>query len=203
MPIKRLSQMSLTSFQKHSNLLAGNPAYSPPAFDLLQTTVLGSDTTSVTFSNLNNFSQYRHLQIRGVTRRPAGGSFLNSGSYGVQLNGDTGGTSYSWHRLEGAGGLVSSSAGPNSNYGPDNVANGTPNDATGAFAGWVMDVLDFSNTSKNTTIRVLSGRSGTSTPIIGLYSGVWLNTNAVTSILIQERWGQFAANSRFSLYGIR
>jgi hypothetical protein len=202
MPIKRLSQTSLTSFQKHSNLLAGNPAFNPNDFFLLQTTILNTATSTVTFSGLGSYSQYKHLQLRIVSRRPSGGSFLTAGSWGLQFNGDTG-SNYSWHRFAGNGTVVSSDGGGPGAYGPDNVVHGVPNSPTGSFGASVTDILDFSSTSKFKTIRVLAGVSDSAELEIDLNSGSWQSLNAITSITIQERWGQFAANSRFSLYGIR
>jgi hypothetical protein len=66
-----------------------------------------------------------------------------------------------------------------------------------------MDVLDFSATTKNKTIRTLSGSAASSQPVIQLTSGFQNSTSAITSITILGRDGQVAQNSRFSLYGIK
>ena len=172
------------------------------SFDLLETTVLGTATSTVTFSGLGSYSDYKHLQLRIVSRRPAGGDFLTSGSWGLQFNSDTA-SNYSWHRLAGAGGSVLSDGGGSNSYGPDNVVHGVPNSPTGSFGASITDILDFSNTSKYKTIRVLAGVSDSVKAEIDLNSGSWRNLNAITSITIKERWGNFAVNSRFSLYGIK
>ena len=76
------------------------------AFDLLETTVLGSDTASVTFSNLNTYSAYKHLQIRLVARSTNASA---SRSVRIQFNGDTA-SNYAYHYLLGDGSSVSSDA---------------------------------------------------------------------------------------------
>jgi hypothetical protein len=44
----------------------------------------------------------------------------------------------------------------------------------------------------------------TSEPIVGLYSGAWYNTTALTSITLDQIIGtNFVSGSRFSLYGLK
>jgi hypothetical protein len=61
--------------------------------------------------------------------------------------------------------------------------------------------LDFSNTSKNKTIRALTGGIDTETDI-NLTSGAWYSTAAVTSITFALATN-YNAGSRFSLYGVK
>jgi hypothetical protein len=67
----------------------------------------------------------------------------------------------------------------------------------------VCDILDPFSTTKNTTIRSLSGHPvGTSTRI-ALYSGAWNNTASITSITLLAEGTNYAATTRLSLYGIK
>ena len=194
MGVVRLSKSEITDYQKYSSMLAGNPAFSPSAFDLLETTVLGTAAATVTFSGLGSYSDYKHLQIRAVV----GGNF----DIGIQFNSDTG-SNYAGHLLRGNGSNVASGAlAPSSfMYSYFDVA---PNISTNPGI-LVLDLLDFSSTSKNKTIRSMSGQvnATASNRRIYLNSGFRNSTSAVTSILLDGSGGNFSIGSRFSLYGIK
>jgi hypothetical protein len=163
-------------------------------YELIQTTILGSTTASVTFSGLSEYAGlYKHLQIRAVPKISTADNALH-----IQVNADTG-NNYRWHMLYTSTGtsVLSFDSGSTSSvratYTPDTTAN--------IFAATIVDILDPFSTTKNKTIRSLGGYG---TPRLGLYSGVWLNTNAVTEIkLIAIAGSSLLTGSRFSLYGIR
>jgi hypothetical protein len=85
---------------------------------------------------------------------------------------------------------------------------GTPRSAAGVanmFSASIVDILDYANTSKYKTIRVLAGadvnnQTGTT---FGLSSGSWRSTSAVTSITIGTSGFNFAQYTQFALYGIK
>lgn len=162
----------------------------------LETTILGSDTASVTFSGLGAYSAYKHLQLRCVLQD------TSSATLRMSFNGTSGGTSYAVHRLQGDGSSVSSQ---NNTSNDRMIFASLPargNEAN-TFMGWVFDVLDFGSTSKNKTVRVLGGTSQASYQRVGLYSGLWASTSAITSITLEVTGSQLASNSRLSLYGIK
>jgi len=72
------------------------------------------------------------------------------------------------------------------------------------FGAFVADILDYKNTNKYKTIRALSGNDQNGGGLIGFHSGLWQNTNAITSITITEfngnNWMQY---SHFALYGCK
>lgn len=191
MGVVKLSKSEITDYEKYSSMLAGNAAYIPNSFDLLETTTLGTAASSVTFSGLGSYSDYKHLQLRIVTTAAAGAS---NGNLYVRPNGVT--TNQNTHFLRGRNGSVASgytSGQWQFEYFPEN----TP-------YALVIDILDFSNTSKNKTMRALSGHTDTSiTPIIYLTSGLWNTTTAITSLTIANQSGNMIIGSRFSLYGIK
>jgi hypothetical protein len=167
------------------------------AYDLLETTTLTSSASSVTFSGLGSYTDYAHLQVRMVARNGT-----NTSSPNITLNGDTG-TNYARHNIYAYNGSVtSSSVAGNGNI--DLVAfNSDSNSGTNEFGVGVIDILDFSSTAKNTTIRALGGREqGDTIDFIALVSGAYFNTAAITSLAINV-FGDFAIGSRFSLYGIK
>jgi hypothetical protein len=167
------------------------------AYDLLETTVLGSNTASVTFSSLGSYSDYKHLQIRATIRTARS---INGDFHYIRFNSDTG-SNYAYHELVGQGSSVASSASTSQTYIQYSRAPGTTNTAN-VFSSAVIDILDFNNSSKNTTIRSLSGYEA-ATDAISLFSGVWLSTAAVTSITLLQPSFNTLAGSRFSLYGIK
>ena len=178
--------------------VAGAGGAAAGAFDLLETTLVSTNTASVTFSNLNTYSDYKHLQIRTALK-------TNAGTTGIEdlrltFNSDSG-SNYAWHRIRGDGSTVASTAGTSTAF--INIENSaTRNNETNIYAGTVLDILDFSNSSNNTTTRSLQGVSASVGRIL-LASGLWNNTAAVTSITFTPAAGSLVAGSRFSLYGVK
>ena len=194
MAIKSLQHSSLTDNAFYRSVLAGNDAFEPDAEDFLEEVVLTSSAASVTFSGLDAYSDYKHLQIRMVARDSSYATALVA-----NLNSDTG-SNYSYHRLSGNGSSVSSGGTASQSYA--NIGNMTGADgyAADAFTALVTDILDFSNSSKNTTLRTFSG--GYDFTTVALYSNAWYNTAAVTSIELQPVGAtSLVAGCRFSLYG--
>ena len=166
------------------------------ALTLISTQVLASAAASVTFSSIP--STYTHLQIRYTSRSDTGSTQT---PLFMRLNSDTG-TNYSRHWLRGDGGLILSNAGSSENYawiGYTLAASET----TSAYTAGVIDILDYKNTNKNTTLRMLhASRGSVSWTQIALNSAAWYNTAAVNTLLFYPSAGNFITGSRFSLYGV-
>lgn len=167
------------------------------AFDLLETVVLTSDTATVTFSNLNTYSGYKHLQIRATVRGSA--NFNNDRPF-VRLNALQG-QNYAEHRLVGNGSSVSSTGAASQDKIQHSLIPGNTG-TSNSFGAMVIDVLDFSNTNKNKTVRTLMGAHWNSREI-ALVSGIVMTTNAITSISLGTNNGGYATGCRFSLYGVK
>ena len=162
------------------------------SYDLLETEILTGSQASVTFSSLGDYaSDYQHLQLRAV--------HLHTSSNGTilgQFNSDTG-SNYRVHALRGNGTAVSSA-----DYGSrTSLVLGVDVPNTTTAAAMVTDLLDPFNSNKYTTVRSLAGYGSGGN--INLYSGLWLNTNALTTITLSSASGDFNTGSRFSLYGLR
>ena len=157
----------------------------------IATTLVGSGgANQVTFLDIPQ--NYKHLQIRGIARGV-------SNTFGdLTFNGNTG-NNYAFHDIYGDG----ASAGAEQSTSRANIpVTALPNVAD-IFNGFVMDILDYANTNKNKTTRTLSGRDTNGGGVIYFLSGLWQNTNAITSLSIIPRIGNIAQHSRFSLYGIK
>ena len=200
MPNKSLSRSGLLTYQKYSSLLAGNNPYIPftSDYELLETEILTGSQASVTFSSLGDYaSDYQHLQVRGAIMTTADTRFW------MNLNSDTG-SNYSWHRLSGNGSSVGSEG--NSSQTGMRLMNSIQPASTSA-AGIVIDLLDCYETTKYTTVRALSGSTGSANEV-GLFSGSWKDTAAITGITLGlgntgVGGNDMLTGTRISLYGLR
>jgi len=186
----------MSTITRYTDMLAGNTTWNPwspaGAYESIATVTVGAGgAATVTFSSIP--STYTHLQIRGIMLS------TTANHADMQLNGDTG-NNYAAHALEGNGSAVSSFAGT-SRANMFSIFY-TPGTSTG-IGGGVADILDYTNTNKNTTVRSLRGTDNNGSGNLSLISGLWMNTAAVTSITLTARGGTFAQYSSFALYGIR
>jgi hypothetical protein len=168
-------------------------------YELITTTVLTTDTASVTFSSLGDYSStYKHLQVRATAASEATSTF--AAGLNVVINGDTG-SNYSRHSLQGNGSSVASNA--NATQSNIVITNMVPRTSeTNRFGAVVIDFLDAYSTTKNKTIRALHGALASGETVIGLSSGLFIDTASMTSINFTAV-ENLATGSRFSLYGIK
>ena len=69
---------------------------------------------------------------------------------------------------------------------------------------FVTDILDYTDTNKLTTVRTLGGYDVNGAGQFGLFSNLWNNTAAVSTITLRIVGGtNFAQYSEFALYGIK
>jgi hypothetical protein len=168
------------------------------AYDSIATTTVGAGgVSSVTFSSIT--SSYTHLQIRCLAR---GTYNVNaSSSLNVQLNGNSTIGSYSTHLLDGNGSSASS-YGASGDYPQGATSNATA--GANIFGVAIIDILDYKNTDKYKTIRIISGNDNNGSGTIRFSSGsFYANTNAITSITLTSGGGNIAELSTFALYGIK
>jgi len=142
-------------------------------------------------------ADYQHIQIRYTARSDYNFNYAN---INIQLNNDTA-NNYAMHALLGTGEAVQSRALTTRN---DWTDYGSPaaNNTTGSFMAGVLDILDYANTSKYKTGRLLYGATTGDVKVM-LLSGLWQSTSAVTSVKFSLAAGNFLAASRFSIYGIK
>lgn len=202
MGVVKLSTAGILDYQKYSSFLAGNAAYSPGSYDLIQSEILTGSQASVTFDVTGLGSTYQHLQLR-MTLKDGGSATSSSNTrVGLRFNADTAGN-YATHTLFGRGSSVASAAvAPTGAMWISTDSIGTSATAN-SFLGAVVDVLDPFETTKYTTMRSLAGLTA-AYYYIGLNSGVWMNTAALTSLTILPiDTSNFTQYSRFSLYGLK
>lgn len=178
------------------------------SYESIATTTVGAGgSSSVTFSSIP--STYTHLVVRGSIQSNRGSYAIDNAT--VRFNSDSG-ANYSRHNGNAS---AATTTAPEA-YGTGGATFGGPiplvtSVATNVFNGFVMDVLDYANTSKYKTLRILggydvNGTTGTGSfgGSVGLYTGSWQNTNAITSITLAPVDGTaFTQYSSFALYGIK
>jgi len=170
------------------------------SYESISTVTVGSATSSITFSSIP--ATYKHLQVRAILRNTRTSD--RAGSPVMRFNGDTG-TNYSWHRSYGDGGSAGADSGATQSL-MYAIGMATDLNTAGLFGAAIWDILDYANTNKYKSVKVLAGMDNnrtSDTGSVGVTSGSWRNTNAITSITILPNVNDWAVGSTFALYGIK
>jgi len=173
------------------------PSSSPGDYESIATTVVGSGgQATVSFTVIP--STYKHLQIRYFGRATSG----DNPNVAVQFNSDTA-ANYRAHYLGGAGsgnafaGDLGAGSSTNIGWMPGS------SQGTNVFGAAIVDVLDYANTNKFKTIRSLDGADNNGGGLVGLWSGLWRSTSAITRIDTSPASGNWAQYTSIALYGIK
>lgn len=156
-------------------------------------TVYGTGSAS-TVSLTSIPATFQHLQLRGtlLTGTAGGGLSLN-------LNSDSG-ANYASHRLYGDG--SSAQAGAQTSLTYLQFFGFTNSTSTTSPTNFIIDILDYANTSKYKTVRIALGSDRNGSGEVGIFSGLWQSTAAVSTIAVN--CGQnYTTTSQFALYGIK
>ena len=170
-------------------------------FPLGMVQVGSGGAADVTFSSIP--STYKHLQVRALMRNTRTSDRV--GSPFMRFNSDTG-TNYYYHRLYGDGSAAGADAPGSASTSIVGLGVATDLNTAGIFGVGVWDILDYANTNKYKTTRLLSGIDNNRTTDAGyasISSGVWNNTNAITSVTLLPNVNIWSEGSTFALYGIK
>lgn len=173
------------------------------AYDALSTvTVPSGGVASIEFAAIPQ--GYKHLQIRGIARN----TVASTGAEAVifRMNSDTS-SSYAYHSIQTINVLNSGNPFASAATSQTNMWTGTSTEGgelANVFAAMITDVLDYNSVSKNKTVKTLYGmNTNGGTDVLGLRSGLWIKTDAITSLTLTNSSGNFAQHSQFTLYGVR
>jgi hypothetical protein len=167
---------------------------STTSYESISTVTVSSAQATITFSSIP--STYKHLQVRGISRLTGG----TLPGIDMQLNSDTG-ANYFDHILRGNGTTVTSGA--DTSVTAMNIVTSAGGAQTASvFTGFVLDILDYANTSKNKTARSLNGADFNGTGWLDFRSGAWNSTAAVNAIKFSGA-SNFDVGTTFALYGIK
>jgi hypothetical protein len=166
-------------------------------FESIATVTVGSGgAANIEFTSIPG--TYQHLQIRMISRLAAG----TLPSVSLEFN-DSSASSYAYHILRGSGSAASAEAGTSQTSAMCVTSAGGAQTAS-VFSGVVTDILDYASTTKNTTVRTLSGADFNGTGWIDMWSALWANTAAVTKIRIfHSGASNFSQHTTAALYGVK
>ena len=165
----------------------------PATYEPIATTTLGSAASTISFSSIPG--TYTDLVLIGSPAFASGASDVQ-----YKLNGDTG-NNFSETGLSGTGSSAVSFR-ATSQVAVDLDAYGVP-DAT---LGNSTSIANFMNYSNTTTFKTSISRAGNAVTGRGtdLIVGLWRNTAAITTILIDPSGATtFATGTTYTLYGIK
>lgn len=163
------------------------------SFESIATATATGSQTTLTFNSIPG--TFKHLQIRGIADDTVGYEV------GLQFNSDTAGN-YTRHRMTGGGATTTSSG--NTGMGRIDIIFDMANGAGTTFAVAITDILDYTSTTKNKTVRSFSGFDKNGSGDVSIMSGVWLSTSAITRIdIVNGGPINFRSGTTFALYGIK
>ena len=161
------------------------------AYDSLATVTVGTAVSSITFAGIP--AGYKHLQIRGISK---GATSTTNATF--QFNGDTG-SNYSYHLLYGQGSTANAAGAGSNTF----IYLGTQSATASTFSTQIIDILDYSSTSKNKTVRCLVGYENNSAGEVGIFSGAWNNSSTAINSITFSLSTSFQQYSSFALYGVK
>lgn len=204
MGIRSLSTASISTGAKRSKFWDQSAVEIITSYESIATaTVTSGGAAYIEFTSIP--ATYTHLQIRAHVQ-------VSRATYGIgdgylRFNGDSG-ANYSWHNVRSVG-SGAAQANPTASDSQISISDGMWGTSTGGtFGAMIIDILDYKNTSKHKVMRALTGTDFNGTiagygGFVGLNSGSWRNTSAVTDIRIIAGHSGFTQYSKFALYGIK
>lgn len=168
-------------------------AASTNSYESIATLTVGAGgSSSITFSSIPQ--TYKHLQIRYIAKGNNAGELEY---LGFRFNNYTG--NYYWHQLYGDGSTATAT-----NFQQSFMRTFIQgSNGTNVFGVGVADLLDYTNTNKYKTLRMLGGNDDNGAGYVSFSSGLWSDTSAVTSITMFGVNNTLQSGSSFSLYGVK
>jgi hypothetical protein len=167
------------------------------AYDALATvTVPSAGLASIEFAAIPN--TYKHLQIRGISRSTDSAAYTQNK---LTINGVT--TNYTLHQLF-VDGSTPSAYGVTGQASTQFESMAADTATANIYGAAIIDILDYQSTNKYKIFRILAGYDANGSGRLALTSGMTTtNTNAVTSVALSPRFGNFKQYSQFTLYGVK
>ena len=175
--------------------------------EAIATTYLEADAASVLFEGIP--ATYEHLQLRinGATNSTYdSGRYRDAAVLYFNTSTATALSDYSRHLILARDLLNNAYSSTGDNYWSTGTFMGTSKGET-HFGGGIVDILDYRNGSKNTTMLSSGGALGPDTGntefALTFTSGLWDDVTAVDKILLIPDLGtNFRRGSEFTLYGL-
>ena len=156
---------------------------------------LGSTANAIDFNSIPQ--TFTHLQVRFFIRSQAANN-----DFSIGVNGSFSISNCASHALVGNGSSALSGAWTSANFvSLTNPVNLVPSFPSNSVGSGIIDILDYTNTNKNKTIRVLWGSDQNGAGFVALNSGFFATTSAISAVNFFNGFN-WAAGTRFDLYGI-
>jgi hypothetical protein len=157
---------------------------------------LGTDTSTVNFTSIPQTYTDLICVIDGRGSR----ADYDVGVF-IRFNSDTA-SNYSWTFLYGSGSAAGSSRGANQTNILGRLLSASA--TAGVRSNMILNIMNYSNTTTNKTIleRLNEPSSGGADYGMGLVTGLWRNTAAITTLTLVTEVGNFNSGTTFNLYGI-
>jgi hypothetical protein len=162
-------------------------------YNLINSNVLSSSAASVTFSSIP--ATYTDLVLKISAR--ADDDTVN---FRMTFNGDTA-TNYSDIYLYGSGSTTSTGIGSTTSFINPMGINASSHTAN-TFGNAEVYIANYLASEYKSVGSYGAEENAASTAYIMIYSGLWRNTAAITSMSITPNSGNFVSTSSFYLYGI-
>jgi hypothetical protein len=186
-----------------ASAISGNLWAPAGAYDSIATFTVSASAGSATIDFTSIPQTYTHLQLRIMCR-----SLSSATNDGILMRCGTGGTldttSTLWgHFLKGNG--ASATAGSRSSTNIEMIETTANTSTANIFGVAIIDLLDYTSTTKNKTFRSLTGNDqNSSTGELRLMSGSYgANTNAIDTLRFYSAFANIAQYSSFALYGVK
>jgi hypothetical protein len=167
-------------------------------FESIATVTVGAGgAANIEFASIP--STFQHLQIRLVGRMDKSATSVTN--FYLTFNSDTT-TNNSNHILYGDGSSAAAYGAASLSVPDIGMASGA-SASSSVFGASVIDILDYANTSKNTTSRSFTGLDLNGSGTVRLYSAAWLSTSAVTSVKLYRNDSNWVQHTTAALYGVK
>lgn len=184
-------------------LASAGGATASASYESISTVTAAGGETSLTFSSIP--STYTHLQIRGIGRNNTANT--TSGTLRIRLNASSA-LDYTYHYLIGNGATATAQGAATG--GVSGITLGAAvaggGQTASCFGTVIVDLLDYTSTTKYKTARAFTGlntNSGDDQNDVRVVSSLWIQTTAISSIVLLSASGQWGAGSTYALYGIK
>jgi hypothetical protein len=166
----------------------------PGTYESIATAIGTGSSGVIAFNSIP--STFTHLQIRILGRSTSTGTGIQ-----ITANSDTG-SNYAIHVFSGDGSTTSAIGSASQSNMAIAFVTSSSNLAT-TYAVNIIDVLDYDNTNKYKTFRVLTGVDlNGSGGYVQMSSGLWQSTSAITSLTFTNSTN-YTTDTQFALYGIK
>lgn len=150
----------------------------------------GTGSSGVVTFDLTSVTGYKHLQLRIMGLQSTGNDIF------IKVNSDAG---VRGHWMQGNGSAASAGSETGTS---DGQYFGTFGWNATYPSVWIVDVLDYTSTTKTKTIRSFGGYDANGSGRVNLISSLFTTTSAITSITFTSG-NSFSSTSRFAIYGIK